>query len=122
MKQKGIEVQTLLLNRINVNEEHVEDFENRLKLNERELYTMAERIGQEYKDFANNRKRWKSDFALATDKAIQNMEKIRSMLSGCENQNNINTRAIKMMLDAQMIEQIVQRQDIEDRKRILVLA
>ena len=44
------------------------------------------------------------------------------MLSGCENQNIINTRAIKKMLDAQMIEQLVQRQDVEDRKRLLVLA
>lgn len=85
MKQKGIEVQKMLLNRINVNEAHVEDFEERLKLNERDLKTIKEQITQEYKDFANNRKRWKSDFAMATDKAVQNMDKIRSMLSGCEN-------------------------------------
>lgn len=31
---------------------------------------MADRMQQEYKDFANNRKRWKSDFSLATDKAV----------------------------------------------------
>ena len=46
------------------------DFETRLRENEREIRTMAERIAQEYKDFTNNRKRWKSDFALATDKAV----------------------------------------------------
>ena len=60
----------MLLDRININEAHVEDFEERLKLNERDLKTIKEQISQEYKDFANNRKRWKSDFAMATDKAV----------------------------------------------------
>ena len=44
MKRKGIEVQEMLLNRINVNESHVVDFEERLKLNERELKTLKEQI------------------------------------------------------------------------------
>ena len=104
MTQKGIEVQNMLLDRVNVNEAHVRDFEERLKLMEREVGTLSNRINQEYKDFANNRQRWKSDFAMATDKAVQNMDKIKNMLSGCESQNQVNTRAIKMMLDAQMIE------------------
>ena len=50
------------------------------------------------------------------------MDAIKAMLHGCENQNEVNTRAIKYMLDAQMIEQLVQRQDVEDRKQLLVLA
>lgn len=77
----------MLLERINVVEAQVLDFDERLKLNERTLESIQDRINQEYKDFANNRKRWKSDFAMATDKAVNNMEKIRSMLSGCEMQN-----------------------------------
>ena len=31
MKQKGLEVQQMLLDRININEHHVQDFEERLK-------------------------------------------------------------------------------------------
>ena len=77
----------MLLDRININETHVQDFEDRLKQSERVLTQLSERITQEYQDFANNRKRWKSDFAMATNKAVQNMEKIRDMLSGCETQN-----------------------------------
>jgi len=44
------------------------------------------------------------------------------MIGGCENQNEINTRAIKMILDAQMIEQLLQRQEIEDRKQLMVMS
>lgn len=37
MKLKGLEMQELLLSRINVNETHVTDFEIRLKDNERKI-------------------------------------------------------------------------------------
>ena len=62
MKQKGLDMQKLLLERININEAHVTDFENRLKDNERDISLMMDRIDKEYKDFTNKRKRWKSDF------------------------------------------------------------
>ena len=44
------------------------------------------------------------------------------MISGCELQNQVNTQMIKMMLDAQMIEHLIQRQEVEDKKRLLVMA
>ena len=122
MEKKGLEMQQLLLQRIDINEAHVADFETRLHGNESSIEQMASRIEQEYKDFANNRKRWKADFQLAQNRAVQNTDAIKAMLHGCENQNEVNTRAIKYMLDAQMIEQLVQRQDVEDRKQLLVLA
>lgn len=37
MKLKGLQMQELLLSRININESHVTDFELRLKDNEREI-------------------------------------------------------------------------------------
>ena len=43
------------------------------------------------------------------------------MISGCETQNAVNTAAIKMILDAQMIEHLLSRQDVEDRKQLLLL-
>ena len=36
-------------------------------------------------------------------------------------QSDYNTMAIKMMLDAQMIDQLMQRQEVEDKNRILML-
>lgn len=50
------------------------------------------------------RRRWKSDFKSADDKNKEHIEKVHAMIDGCENQNEVNTSAIKMMLDAQMIE------------------
>lgn len=36
------------------------------------------------------------------------------------NQNEWNSKAIKQMLDVQMIEHLVQRQDVEDRKKLMM--
>ena len=65
---------------------------------------MTGRMEQEYLDFLQMRKRWKSDFQSADQKNKEHIERVHGMIGGCENQNEINTRAIKMILDAQMIE------------------
>ena len=65
-----MEAQRMLLERMNINEVAVVNFEKRLTFNEKELDTMAKRIEQEYKDFANARRRWKSDFDKATQQAV----------------------------------------------------
>ena len=36
-------------------------------------------------------------------------------------QNEWNSKAIKSLLDAQMIEHLIQRQDVEDRKNLMML-
>ena len=83
---------------------------------------MIDRMQQEYTDFLQARKRWKSDFQSADSKNKEHIERVHSMIGGCENQNEVNTRAIKMILDAQMIEQLMQRQEVADRKQLLVMA
>ena len=49
-------------------EDHVHDFEKRLQDNERDIRLMSDRLQQEYNDFCNARKRWKSDFQNADEK------------------------------------------------------
>ena len=85
MRERGLKIQELLLERININEAHIKDFETRLQGNEFSIKQMVSRIEQEYIDFANSRKRWKADFELAQKRAVQNMDAIKDMLYGCEN-------------------------------------
>ena len=63
-------MEKLLLERINVTETHVKDFEVRLGANETQIKRMKEQIEQEYHDFSNQRKRWKTEFDHASEKAI----------------------------------------------------
>ena len=74
MRNKGLEMQKLLLERIEVNEAHVADFETRLQEIERNIERIGDRIEQEYRDFIASRRRWKSDFELAADKSKSNIE------------------------------------------------
>ena len=97
------------MSRIQASEAAVKEFASRLEVNEREIHMMSERMDQEYKDFVQARKRWKSDFQSADKKNKEHIERVHGMIGGCENQNEVNTRAIKMILDAQMIEQLIQR-------------
>ena len=50
------------MSRIQASEAAVKEFASRLEVNEREIHMMSERMDQEYKDFVQARKRWKSDF------------------------------------------------------------
>ena len=68
---------------------------------------LMDRIEQEYKDFTNNRKRWKSDFSLATTKATQMMTDVSQTLKSTSVNSSTNSAAIKMLLDSQMIEQLI---------------
>ena len=79
----------------------------RVKASEQDIKLMADKIDQEYREFARNRKRWKSEFGLATDKADTLMATLRRSLDTCMGQNQHNTAAIKMLLDTQMIEHLI---------------
>ena len=82
---------------------------------------MCLQIEAEYKEFATHRKKWKSDFALAENKQGAHVSIIENIVGACVSQNEHNTRALKMMLDAQMIDHIIQRQDVKDREKLLLL-
>lgn len=49
-------------------EQSVQDFKVRLETNERNIKIMTDRMQQEYNDFVQARKRWKSDFKTADNK------------------------------------------------------
>ena len=76
LRQKGFELQEQLLERVNTSEAHVQDFEKRLTVNQREIRLMEERIEQEYKDFLQNRRKWKSEFAHAHDNSLSHLQRV----------------------------------------------
>ena len=64
-----------------------------------EVKMLRDKIDEEYREFAKNRKRWKSEFGLATEKADEYMATLKKTLESCLSQNKSNTRAIKLLLD-----------------------
>ena len=48
-----------------------------------DIKMMADKIEMEYREFARNRKRWKSEFGLASGKAEGLMGKMESTLKSC---------------------------------------
>ena len=73
---------------------------------------------KDYKEFIRDRKRWKSDFDQAQNRAVNNFAQIEGLLTSCTSQNETNTKLLKMVIDAQMIAQLLERQDLEDKKQI----
>ena len=102
-------------------EEDNEEFRMNLEGKQRDLELMGETIKREYADFSRNRSRLKTEYNMATNKTHDQFAGIEDLLNSVAHQNDYNTLAIKKMLDAQMIDQLIQRQDVEDRKRLLML-
>lgn len=63
----------------------------------------------EYQSFFKERKKWKSDFGAATEKAVNNFKQIEGIVTRCLTENATNTKALKMVLDATMIDQLIFR-------------
>ena len=97
------------------------EFRKDLEGKQRDLELMGETIKREYADFSRNRSRLKTEYNMATNKTHDQFAAIKDLLDNVAHQNDYNTLAIKKMLDAQMIDQLIQRQDVEDRKRLLML-
>lgn len=68
-----------------------------------------------------NRRRWKTDFSTAASKADSAFNKIDTTIAECYKQAEINSTALKMLLEAQMIDHLILKQDVEDRKNLLML-
>ena len=60
-------------------------------------------FNRDYNEFVRDRKRWKSDFDQAINRAIKTHEDLEIILQNCLHQNEINTKCTKMLLDAEMI-------------------
>lgn len=65
-----------------------------------ELQTLFEK---DYKEFVRDRKRWKSDFDQATNRAKNNFAQIEGLLNNCLGQNETNSKLVKMIIDTMMI-------------------
>jgi len=82
---------------------------------------LERRYEAEYVSFFKERKKWKSDFQTATEKAVNNFQSIEDIVARTLSENATNTKALKMVLDAIMIDQLILRQDVEDRKDMTVM-
>ena len=57
----------------------------------------------------SNRQRWKTDFSIASKKADTAFEKIDTTIKECQDHNQSNLEAIKMVLDATMINHLIMK-------------
>ena len=82
---------------------------------------MQNKLKEDHANFMANRQRWKTDFSMASQRADTAFKKIDTTLKECQDHNESNLQAIKMVLDATMINHLIMKQDIEDRKNLLML-
>ena len=100
LTKKGFEVQDKLSDRIKASEDRIAVLEEESENCKIEIRLLREKIDEEYREFARNRKRWKSEFGLATEKADAYMEALKQTLESCLGQNQANSNAIKLLLDS----------------------
>ena len=122
LKDEAFRLQNSIQDRVDAFEIAVKKQDDMLLDHSRDLKLMQAKIGEEYLEFCKNRKNLKSEFSLIHDKMFKKIHESSDKIEDCVEQNEVNTNAIKMILDAQMIEHLMQRQDVEDRKNIVLTA
>ena len=65
---------------------------------------MQRKFDADYQEFLKERKRWKSDFKTAADRAVNNFKTIEGLLTQTLGENAVNTSSLKMILDAVMLD------------------
>ena len=68
---------------------------------------MQAQLDSEYKEFTQQRKRWKSDFVNQKKEVTHTLDQTEQLVSDVMGQNEWNSKAIKSLLDAQMIEHLI---------------
>ena len=58
---------------------------------------------------------------MADNNAAKQLDYVFSLTDKIMGTADISSKAIKMILDAQMIDHLIQSQDVEDRKNLLML-
>ena len=107
--EKGFKVQTQLAEKITSLEGRVTACEIEAKNQRIDIKLLSDKIDEEYREFARNRKRWKSEFGLATDKADAYMAALKQTLEENIISSKANKAAIKLLLDSQMIDHLIQK-------------
>lgn len=93
-----------------------EETQKQVELNTEIVNDLQELFKRDYQEFVRERMRWKSDFKSAQEKAVSNFSSIQEILKACLTQNEGNTLSIKRIIEILMIDQLIQKQDVEDRK------
>ena len=107
--EKGFKVQIQLAEKITSLEGRVTACEIEAKNQRIDIKLLSDKIDEEYREFARNRKRWKSEFGLATDKADAYMAALKQTLEENIISSKANKAAIKLLLDSQMIDHLIQK-------------
>lgn len=76
------------------------------------------RFDTDYQEFIRERKRWRSDFEQASQKANDNARQIEQLMHQITGQNQMVMESLKVVLDAEMIGHLIQKQDFFDKKHI----
>jgi len=82
------------------------------------LTDLEAQFKSDYAKFVVERRRWKGDFDRATRHAHDNYTEIEDLLMETTRKSQFNSNIMKMVLDTLMIDQLIQRQDVEDRRKI----
>ena len=107
LRDTGFKMQEALFDRQAAIEKAHNKFVEDLDRNSKDIQDMALQLEKEYKEFTVQRFKWKSDFSQAANKQANHVSQIENIVSSCVKQNEYNTKAIKMILDTQMIDHII---------------
>ena len=65
---------------------------------------LKDKFERDSEAFIRDKARWKSDFDMATLKAGENVVTVKNIVKNCIKQEKLNSQAMKMILDAMMIQ------------------
>ena len=107
LQNKGFNLHMKITKRHDQIEAELKRAQAKMQENTTDVENMMEMLATEYKEFLRNRKRWKSDFKDAENKVLLSVERVDNITSKCIGAAEVNSKAIKMILDAQMIDQLI---------------
>lgn len=70
----------------------------------------------DYSEHVKDKRRWKSDFDRATATANKHFATLEELIQSNKQRMEYNQLAIKHILDAQMIAQLCEAQELQDKK------
>ena len=109
LRVEGFKIQNDIISNIKEFDDQLAEYKIHLATNEKNIDEMQAQIDKEYKEFSIQRKRWKSDFINQKYVLTNTLDQTEALVSDCMKQNEWNSKAVKSLLDAQMIEHLIQR-------------
>ena len=105
---KGFRHQELIHKRHDAIEAELARQQKLMDQNASDIEHLTIRLTREYDEWQRHRKRWKGDFMNAYTDTEKKIDEIRQEFNVCVTTAENNQRAIKMVLDASMIQHLIQ--------------